>query len=575
MRAFTRMIDALTGEEYLEVYLRGQQVLSDTLLNKGTAFTEDERVALQLDGIIRPNWNSLEQQVERVLENFHRKGSPLDRYIYLQSLLDRNETLFYRVLCENLTTMLPLVYTPTVGDACLQMSHIVRRFRGVYIDRDNIGKIDKVFESLGRQEVSLVVVTDGERILGLGDLGSDGMPIPIGKINLYVAAGGIHPSCCLPVCLDVGTNNKALLDDPMYLGEHHPRLTGQAYDDFIERFVLGVRRCFPNALLQWEDFAKHTAFKLLERYQNRLLSFNDDIQGTGAVAISALISGLRIKKTRFSDERFLVVGAGQAGLGICFNVRAAMREEGLSEEEIRKRIFAIDMDGLLVEGMPSIEEQQKGFVQPRSAVAGWKLDNPNRIELLDVLRNGGITMLAGVTAKKGLFDDKVLAALGRNTPRPIVLALSNPTSKSECSLVDVVRATDGRGLVATGSPFPDETWNGRTFRASQCNNLYIFPGMGLGCLVARAAKVTHRMFFAASKALSNLVTEEQRSQGMLLPDMDKIREVSAEVALAVAIEARESGLGRRLSDDELRSLIHRAQWHPRYLPYRPGAVRAT
>ena len=575
MRAFTRMIDALTGEEYLEVYVRGQQVLSDTLLNKGTAFTEDERIALQLDGIIRPNWNSLEQQVARVLENFHKKGSPLDRYIYLQSLLDRNETLFYRVLSENLTAMLPLVYTPTVGDACLQMSHITRRFRGVYIDRDNIGKIDKIFESLGRQEVSLIVVTDGERILGLGDLGSDGMPIPIGKINLYVAAGGIHPSCCLPVCLDVGTNNKGLLDDPMYLGEHHPRLTGQAYDDFIERFVLGVRRCFPNALLQWEDFAKHTAFKLLERYQNRLLSFNDDIQGTGAVAISALISGLRIKKTRFSDERFLVVGAGQAGLGICFNVRAAMREEGLSEEEIKKRIFAIDMDGLLVEGMPNIEEPQKGFLQSRNAVAGWKLDNPNRIDLLDVLRNAGITMLAGVTAKKGLFDDKVLAALGRNTERPIVLALSNPTSKSECSLVDVVRATDGRGMVATGSPFPDETWNGRNFRASQCNNLYIFPGMGLGCLVARAAKVTHRMFFAASKAISNLVTEEQRAQGMLLPDMDNIREVSAQVALAVAIEARESGLGRRLSDDELRSVIQRAQWHPRYLPYRPGAVRSS
>lgn len=570
MRAFTRKIDPLTAEEYLEVYLRGHAVLSDPMLNKGSAFVEDERVALELEGIVRPHANTLEQQVARVMENFERKGGPLDRYIYLQSLLDRNETLFYRVLCENLSAMLPIVYTPTVGEACLQMSHITRRFRGVYFDRDNIGQIDKIFESLGRQEVSLIVVTDGERILGLGDLGSDGMPIPIGKINLYVAAAGIHPSCCLPVCLDVGTNNKALLDDPMYLGEHHPRLTGQAYDDFLERFVVGVRRNFPNALLQWEDFAKHTAFKLLERYQNRVLSFNDDIQGTGAVALSTLISGMRIKKSRFSDERFLVVGAGQAGLGICFNIRAALREEGLSDEEARKRIYAIDMDGLLVEGMPNLEDPQKGFAQPRDAVADWKLENPGRIDLLDVIRNAKITVLAGVTAKRGLFDEKVLGALAKNTDRPIVLSLSNPTSRSECSMVDVIRATDGRGLFAFGSPFPDETWNGRVYRASQCNNLYIFPGMGLGCLVSRAAKVTHRMFFVASKALSNLVTEEQRSQGMLLPDMEDIREVSAQVALAVAVEARESGLGRRLSDQELLTLIRRAQWQPHYVPYRPG-----
>lgn len=570
MRAFTRKIDPLTAEEYLEVYLRGQALLSDPMLNKGSAFTEDERVALELEGIVRPNSNTLEQQVARVMENFHRKGGPLDRFIYLLSLLDRNETLFYRVLCENLSSMLPIVYTPTVGEACLQMSHITRRFRGVYFDRDNIGQIDKIFAGLGRQEVSLIVVTDGERILGLGDLGSDGMPIPIGKINLYVAAAGIHPSCCLPVCLDVGTNNKALLDDPMYLGEHHPRLTGQAYDDFIERFVVGVRRSFPNALLQWEDFAKHTAFKLLERYQNRVLSFNDDIQGTGATALSSLISGLRIKKTRFSDERFLVVGAGQAGLGICFNIRAVLREEGLSDEEAKKRIYAIDRDGLLVEGMPSLEDPQKGFAQPRDAVADWKLENPSRIDLLDVIRNAKVTVLAGVTAKRGLFDERVLGALARNTERPIVLSLSNPTSKSECTLLDVIRATDGRGLFAFGSPFPDETWNGRVYRASQCNNLYIFPGMGLGCLVSRAAKVTHRMFLVASKALSNLVTEEQRSQGMLLPDMEDIREVSAQVALAVAIEARESGLGRRLSDQDLLSLIRRAQWQPHYVPYRPG-----
>ncbi len=381
MRAFTRKIDPLTAEEYLEVYLRGQAVLSDPMLNKGTAFTEDERVSLELEGIVRPNANTLEQQVARVMENFHRKGGPLDRFIYLQSLLDRNETLFYRVLCENLSAMLPIVYTPTVGEACLQMSHITRRFRGVYLDQGNIGQIDKIFQNIARPETSLIVVTDGERILGLGDLGSDGMPIPIGKINLYVAAGGIHPSCCLPVCLDVGTNNKALLDDPHVPGRAPPAPDGAG----LRRLPRALRgrassRNFPNALLQWEDFAKHTAFKLLERYRSRILSFNDDIQGTGAVALSTLISGMRIKKSRFSDERFLVVGVGQAGSGICFNIRAALREEGLSDDEARQRIFAVDMHGLLVEGMPNLEEPQKALrpAARRNGRLEARLSRPHR-----------------------------------------------------------------------------------------------------------------------------------------------------------------------------------------------------
>ncbi|HEY3451430.1 MAG TPA: NAD-dependent malic enzyme [Myxococcales bacterium] len=572
MKTWSLRTDPLTGEQFYEVYLRGGALLSDVLLNKGSAFTVEERNAFELQGLLRPATNTMEQQVARVMENYERKHADLERYIHLTSLLDRNETLFYRVLTDHLKEMLPIVYTPTVGEACLSMSHITRNYRGVTLDPSNIGQIDQIFQSLGRPEISLIVVTDGERILGLGDLGSDGMGIPVGKINLYVAAGGIHPGVCLPVCLDVGTNCERLQKDPLYLGVKQPRLTGQAYYDFVERFVLGVKRNFPNALLQWEDFAKHTAFTLLERYRERILSFDDDIEGTGATALSALLTASRIKKRPFKDERFVIVGMGQAGTGIARNIATVLREEGCGEEEVRARIFSIDMPGLLLEDTPGLEGPQQPFAQRRAAIAGWKLESPGRIGLMDVVKNGGATVLIGVTAKANLFNTEILTALAKNSERPVVMALSNPTSKSECTPMDVVRATDGKGLIATGSPFPRSEWNGRTFASSQCNNLYVFPGMGLGALVAKSLKITDRMFLAASKELSRLVSSEHEALGLLLPDMDDIREVSARVALAVARQARDDGLGRRLSDDELYAQIKRAQWKPAYTQYRPGPV---
>jgi malate dehydrogenase (oxaloacetate-decarboxylating) len=570
MKTFSFKIDALTGEEFLEVYIRGRQLLNDPLLNKGSGFTREERLAFGLEGYLRSGFSSMEVQVERTLEAYRRKPDAMERYIFLNSLLDRSEPLFYRLLCDNLTEMVPIVYTPTVGQACLELSHIQRRFRGVYVSPENIDRVDQIFQSLSRPHVSLIVVTDGERILGLGDLGSDGMGIPVGKVSLYVAAGGLHPAVCLPVCLDIGTNNERLLADPLYLGYRHRRLEGEAYEEIVERFVLGVKRNFPDALLQWEDFAKNKALHNLARYRERILSFNDDIQGTGAAALAALMTAMRIKEAAFHEQRFVVVGMGQAGSGICYMIRTMLRQGGLSEEEARRRLFALDVQGLLLEDDPALEPQQKMYAQPRAAVECWRLQAPSGVGLLDVVRNAKPTVLIGVTAQRGLFSAEILEEVARNTDRPVVMALSNPTSRTECTPEELARATNGQGLLATGSPFPPLEWNGRTIKTSQGNNLFVFPGVGLGALVSKASKVTDGMFLAAARAISAMVTPGEEEQGLLLPDMEAIREVSARVATAVAIEARDTGLGRLIPDSELESVVRKAQWEPRFSPYRPG-----
>ena len=572
MKTFSVKTDLLTGEEYLEVYLRGQQIVADPLLNKASSFSHEERINLELQGILRTNISNIDVQRTRSYQMYKRKHDDIEKYIFLQSLLNRNETLFYSLLCDNLLEMLPIVYTPTVGNACLMLSHITREYRGIYITPKNIGSIDKIFQGISLPEVYLIVVTDGERILGLGDLGSDGMGIPVGKINLYVAAGGINPACCLPISLDVGTNNQSLLDDPLYLGYRSKRLEGKEYDEFIERFVLGVKRAFPQALLQWEDFAKHKAFMLLERYHDRILSFNDDIQGTGTCALAALMSAMKIKKQRFADQRFIIAGLGQAGSGIARNILNMLIEEGASEEEASCKIFAYDYLGLLMDDTPGIVEYQKPFAQKHSVIAEWKLESPDSVTLKDVVINAKATVLIGVTGSTGLFNQEILSQMAANDKRPIIFALSNPTSKSECTLEEVVIATNGKGIVATGSPFPPVEFNGKKLYSSQCNNMFIFPGVGLGALVSKTTRITTKMFLEASKALSALVSEEQLNSNLLLPDIEDIRNVSFHIALAVAIEARDSGLGRMLSDEALSDLIKKAQWQPQYYSYRPGKL---
>lgn len=570
MKTFSFKVDPLTGEQYYEVYLRGQQLLTDPLLNKGSHFSIEERASLGLTGLLPHGVSSLEEEVARSLDSYRRKPDDLERYLFLLGLLNRNETLFYKLLTENLIEMLPIVYTPTVGQACLLLSRIMRRARGVYIHPDNIAAIDTIFANVPLPEVQLIVVTDGERILGLGDLGADGMGIPVGKVSLYVAAGGLHPACCLPVCLDVGTNNDRLLADPLYLGFRRRRLEGDDYDRFVERFVLGVKRNFPNALIQWEDFAKHKAFRLLERYRERIPSFNDDIQGTGATALAALLTASRIKNKPLAAERVVIVGFGQAGVGTAQAIATYLRHQGLPEEEARRVIWPVDVQGLLCEDDTTLEPWQRPFARRREEVAGWKLRDPQKITLEDVVVNVKPTVLVGVTAQPRLFSGKLLQTVAKEEARPVILALSNPTSKSECTPGEALAATGGKALVATGSPFPPVSLEDRTVETSQCNNLYVFPGVGLGTLVAKAPKVTDEMFLAASEALSAMVSQQEQERGLLLPPLTSVRKAAWRVAVAVAKKARNQGLGRLLEDEEIEEVVSRAQWEPRFVPYRPG-----
>lgn len=572
MKTFSFKVDPLTGEQYYEVYLRGQQLLTDPLLNKGSHFSIEERASLGLTGLLPHGVSSLEEEVARSLDSYRRKPDDLERYLFLLGLLNRNETLFYKLLTENLIEMLPIVYTPTVGQACLLLSRIMRRARGVYIHPDNIAAIDTIFANVPLPEVQLIVVTDGERILGLGDLGADGMGIPVGKVSLYVAAGGLHPACCLPVCLDVGTNNDRLLADPLYLGFRRRRLEGEDYDRFVERFVLGVKRNFPNALIQWEDFAKHKAFRLLERYRERIPSFNDDIQGTGATALAALLTASRIKGKPLAAERVLIVGFGQAGVGTAQAITTYLRHQGLSFEEARRVIWPVDVQGLLCEDDPALEPWQRPFARRRDEIATWKLKDPQKITLEDVVVNAKPTILVGVTAQPGLFSHKLLQHVAKEEERPVILALSNPTSKSECTPEEALAATSGKALVATGSPFAPVFLDDRTVETSQCNNLYVFPGVGLGTLVAKAPKVTDEMFLAASEALSAMVSAQEQERGLLLPPLTAVRQVAWQVAVAVAKKARDQGLGRLLEDQEIEEVVSQAQWEPRFVPYRPGRL---
>lgn len=564
MIPFKIIRDERTGEEIVELSLAGHLLLGCPMFNKGSAFPEDERLEFGLLGLLPPHVASMEEQLMRTYENYKRKETDLERYIFLISLQDRNETLFYRLLEEHPSEMMPIIYTPTVGLACQQFSHVYRRPRGLYVSYPHQAAIDMLLANAPYPNVEVIVVTDGERILGLGDLGVGGMGIPIGKLSLYTLCAGIHPATTLPVCLDVGTDNEKLLADPLYLGWRHPRVRGEKYDAFIEAFVQAVMRKFPNAILQWEDFAKGNAHRLLQKYRDRLCTFNDDIQGTGAVTLAGIFAALEVTKTRLADQRFAILGAGSAAIGISEQIIAAFVSEGLSVEQAKSAIWLLDSRGLVHSRRADLEEFKKTFAQPVERAAGWKLADLNRIALEDVVSNVHPTILIGTSAQPGAFTEGIVREMARHVERPIIFPLSNPTAKSEAVPADIINWTEGRALVATGSPFPDVTYDGRTIRIGQCNNAFIFPGLGLGVIVSGARRITDKMFLAAARALSELAPSRHDPSAALYPSPEEVRVVSRHVALAVATEAQRDGLAEKTSPEELERRLDQKMWRPRY-----------
>lgn len=556
--------DAQTGQETWSVPLKGPLLLNHPLFNKGTAFPEDERRELGLLGLLPPHVDDLDAQLARAYEAFKGKTTDLERHIFLRALQDENEVLFYRLMQDYIGEMMPVVYTPTVGEACQRFSHIYRHPRGLFVaypERDNI---DALLANTPQRDVDVIVVTDGERILGLGDQGAGGMGIPIGKLALYTLCGGIHPAHTLPVLLDAGTDNESLLNDPLYMGWRHPRVRGAEYEEFVERFVQAVMRRYPKVLLQWEDFAQANAGPLLERYRDRLCTFNDDIQGTAAVATGTVLAAVKATGARLRDQVVAVFGAGSAGCGISEQLCAAMVRDGLSEAEAHSRFYLVDRPGLLREGISGLLPFQQPFAQPAAPLAGWQLDQAGTVGLTEVVNNAHPTVLIGVSGVTGAFTESIVKTMASRVPRPIVLPLSNPTSRCEALPAQVLAWTDGRALVATGSPFGDVTWEGRTIPIPQCNNSYIFPGLGLGVLAVGARRVTPGMFMAAAQALAAASPATANPDAPLLPPLTAIRSVSRLIALAVAKEAITAGVAAPSSDADLERLVDERMWFPAY-----------
>ena len=575
MSFYTKAIDEKTGEEIVEVSLTGQLLLDNSLLNKGSAFTDDERREFKLLGLLPPHVSSVEEQLIRNYANFKRKETDLERYVFLVSLQDRNETLFYKLLEEQIAEMMPIIYTPVVGAASQFYSHIYRRPRGLFISYAHRAEMDEMLANAPGSEVSVIVVTDGERILGLGDLGVGGMGIPVGKLSLYTVCAGIHPATTLPILLDVGTNNQELLNDPLYIGWRHERVRGQEYDEFIETFIEGVMRRFPNAMLQWEDFARHNARRLLDKYRDRLCSFNDDIQGTGAVTTAALMAAAKVVGEKLGQQRIVMFGAGSAATGIASQILAAMMVEGLTEQEAKANLWLLDVGGLIHSRRTDIEAISLPFAQPYERIAGWQVDNPDHITLSDVVKNFHPSVLIGTSAQPGAFTKEIVENLARHVAHPIIFPLSNPTSRCEADPADLLAWTSGRAIVATGSPFPPvpaSLYGGEGLRIiGQCNNAYIFPGLGLGVIASGARRVTDEMFVVAAMALSDLSPALKDPTASLFPPLEEVRPVSRAVAIAVAAEAQREGLAEKTTLAELERRVDSHMWKPRYVRYRRKA----
>src|SRR6202163_622012 len=560
----TEVHDDNIDRDVLEISLTGQMLLEHPLLNKGSSFPEDERLEFHLLGLLPPHVAPVEVQLSRTYENYGRKDDDLERYIFLASLQDRNEILFYCLFSEHIREMSPIVYTPVVGLACQHYSHLYRRPRGLYLSYPYKDEIDTLLGHAPSTDIDVLVVTDGERILGLGDLGVGGMGIPVGKLALYTVCAGIHPARALPVILDVGTDNQDLLNDPLYLGWHHERVRGPAYDAFIDTFVQAGKRTVPHVLFQWEDFAKKNARRLLTHDQDQLCTFNDDIQGTGAVTLAGLLAAVHVVGTKLSEQRVVILGAGSAATGIAEQIVGAMENEGRSLEEARRSIWLVDSHGLVHTGRGGLEAEKAPYAQPRARIAGWNTSHLEQIGLQEVVTRVHPTIMIGTAARAGVFTEAIVREMARHVQRPIIFPLSNPTSRSEAAPADLIAWTEGRALIATGSPYPEVPYNGQTITIGQCNNMFIFPGMGLGVIAAQARRVTNEMFIAAARALSDCSPARKASTAPLYPIVEDVREVSRRVALAVGLAAQQAGVAEQTSHEELERRIAAQMWTPHY-----------
>lgn len=554
------------GREYMEVYLEGIALLRLVLSNKGTAFTEDERVALGLDGLLPPQVNTLEQQVERVYRGFLREPDPISKYQYLRALQERAETLFYALLEQHLEEMMPIIYTPTVGQAVQQFSHLYQSPRGMSFSPLNIDRADRVARNFPWNDVRMIVATDSSAILGIGDQGYGGLAIAIGKLALYTIGGGINPFHAMPVKLDVGTDRLELLNDEFYLGVRQRRLRGERYLAFLDKFVKAIHERWPRAVIQWEDLAKDVAFTVLDRYRKQIPSFNDDIQGTGAVALAGMISASRLKGESLRDQRIVIHGAGAGGVGVAWAITQGLIREGLSREEARDRVCVLDSHGLLVEGR-NVEAYKRDYLQPRKNIAEWQISN-DIPTLLETIEHSKATALLGLSGQAGAFNHPVVQAMARNTPRPIILPLSNPTSACEALPEDILDWSEGRAIVATGSPFPDIVRDGQTHHIGQGNNAFIFPGLGIGVVLSECREITDSMVLEAAYALAEYTAVAHLHSGRIYPPVRELREVSIRVGARVIEKALQEGVAGKtdLAGRDLDTYLRTRFWKPRYLP---------
>lgn len=557
------------GEAYMAVSVRGIAILRLVLANKGTAFTLEERRALHLDGLLPPAVKTLEHQAERAYAGYREMTTNIGRYQYLRSLQERQEILFYKLLEDHLEEMLPIVYTPTVGEAVQKFNAIYQNPRGVTLSPVNINRAQEVMGNYPLEDVRMIVVTDSSAILGIGDQGYGGLAIPIGKLALYTVGGGVSPFHTMPVSLDVGTDRLDLLDDELYLGVRQKRLRGDDYIVFVDAFVDAVKKRFPNAIVQWEDLSKDTAFEVLERYRHEMPCFNDDIQGTGAVALAGVVSACKKKGERLRDQTVVIHGAGAGGIGVAWAIREGMKREGLGDDEARARVLVLDSKGLLMADRQGMEEYKRAYAQPRERVEGWHFEG-NAPGLLDTVRASQATVLLGLSGQPSAFDEAVVRAVAANAERPIVFPLSNPTSSSEAVPEDLFAWTDGKALVATGSPFAPVTHDGREHPIGQGNNAFVFPGLGMGAILARATEITDRMVLEGAYALADYTAAHHLAEGRIYPPVTELEDVSIEVACRVIQAAIDEEVGTPLAGEDIESYVRAHFWHPHYVPYRAG-----